>query len=894
LFYPRRIVSKRRERRIKKRKPSKFGRLLLIITIAVSITLLVLFIISFNYYVNLSQALPDIRKIEYDPPQSSEIFDRDGNLIRTVFFVENRIYVPLSQIPKNFIDALIASEDARFFEHKGVDLKAMFRALYVNWKEGKVVEGGSTLTQQLARELFLSKRVTIERKLKEIILALRLEKVYSKEEILEYYINQVYFGSGAYGVEAAARKYFGKHAKDLTLPESAMLVGVLPAPSEYSPRVNWEAAKGRQKLVLMKMVREGYITEEEMEEAVSTPIKLKEYREEPESDINGWFIDYIKETVRRMYGEELLYKGGLKIYTTLDPEIQKIAIDSLNKIIEDNVKQGIFSDENKDELGVRQPQGAVVVISPKTGEILAMVGGRDYKESQFNRCLALRKPGSSFKIFDYTPAIENGVVTPASILVSESINIGGWKPTEWIYGYFGPLTVRQALVRSSNICAVKTGMRVGLDRVVYYARKMGIRSPLKPYPSMTIGGFEVTPLDMAVSYSTLSNMGERVDATGILKIVGKDRRILYEHKVRPIRVVSPEASYIMTDIFKDVVHNYFPDLNKYPIAGKSGTAGDYTSGWFIGYTQDFTVSTYIGSDKELIGLEGVKNWGARFAGRVWKSVFEELLKIKKPTDWERPEGIVVRAFCTKTGLIATSYCKGKRYDFSIKGISIPNCSYHKPYKVKVCKGTNLIATDDCPPDMVEEKIFTDPDDMPKEYCDCSGGYEYLKLIAPDTVYTNEIVVFEIVSPLFKSGDTIEIDINGEKTYLKTYPLKLMWSPSRPGNYYVSVIHWSSIGEVISKTGKNIKVIPEIRKTEMIVLPIKPKVGDIVRVYIKNPPSYSYTAEVFINGKREGVLAQTPFEFRFKVTSKGSYRIVFKIYDLYGNKLVELEKTIQVP
>jgi len=214
--------------------------------------------------------------------------------------------------------------------------------------------------------------------------------------------------------------------------------------------------------------------------------------------------------------------------------------------------------------------------------------------------------------------------------------------------------------------------------------------------------------------------------------------------------------------------------------------------------------------------------------------------------------------------------------------------------VKVCKGTNLIATDDCPPDMVEEKIFTDPDDMPKEYCNCSGGYEYLKLIAPDTVYTNEIVVFEIVSPLFKSGDTIEIDINGEKTYLKTYPLKLMWSPSRPGNYYVSVIHWSSIGEVISKTGKNIKVMPEIRKTEMIVLPIKPKVGDIVRVYIKNPPSYSYTAEVFINGKREGVLAQTPFEFRFKVPSKGAYRIVFKIYDLYGNKLAELEKTIQVP
>ncbi|MGC9074078.1 MAG: transglycosylase domain-containing protein, partial [Caldisericum sp.] len=305
--------------------------------------------------------------------------------------------------------------------------------------------------------------------------------------------------------EAAARRYFGKHAKDLTLSESAMLVGILPSPSVFPPTINFDLAKERQKIVLDRMVKNGFITEEEAKKAYEEEIILKEYKEDISNDPNGWFIDYVKDRVREILGEEILYKGGLKIYTTIDPDLQTLAFTSFNKVIEDNIKAKIFSDK-KDELGVRQPQGAVVVLNPKTGEILAMVGGRDYSETQFNRALALRKPGSSFKIFDYTPAIENGVVTPATILSSEYINIDGWTPTEWTEGYLGKMTVRNALVYSSNICAVKTGIRTGLDRVVYYAKKMGIRTPLEPYPSMTIGGFEVTPLDMAVAYGVLSNM----------------------------------------------------------------------------------------------------------------------------------------------------------------------------------------------------------------------------------------------------------------------------------------------------------------------------------------------------------------------------------------------------
>ncbi|MDI6861746.1 MAG: PBP1A family penicillin-binding protein, partial [Caldisericia bacterium] len=565
--------------------------------------------------------------------------DREGNLIKVVFFSENRIFVSLNEVPKHFIDALIASEDERFFKHKGVDFKAIIRSLFINIKTKEIIEGASTITMQLARELFLSKEVTLERKIKEMILALRLEKLYSKEEILTYYINQVFFGSGAYGVEAAARRYFGKHAKDLSLAESAMLVGILPSPSLTNPLVDFERAKIEQKRVLQRMVKVGFITQEEADKAYEEEIILKEFKEEVSNDPNGWFIDYVKDRVREILGEEILYKGGLKIYTTIDPKIQNLAYQTFNKVIEDNVKAKIFSNK-KDDLGVRQPQGAVVILDPKTGEILAMVGGRDYSETQFNRALALRKPGSSFKIFDYTPAIENGVVTPATIINSDYIELQGWIPKEWEGSYFGKLTVRDAITYSSNICAVKTGLRVGLDRVVYYARKMGIRTPLEPYPSMTIGGFEVTPLDMAVAYGVLANMGERVDARGITKILGKDGRPLYESKPNPVRVVSKEASYIMTDLFKSVTYYYFPEFRGIPLACKSGTAGDFTSGWFIGYTKDFVVSTYIGSDKELIGLEGVKNWGRRFAGEVWRGIFKELIKIKKPTDWERPEKVI--------------------------------------------------------------------------------------------------------------------------------------------------------------------------------------------------------------------------------------------------------------
>ncbi len=795
----------------KRKRLNKYVKILLIILIIFVIIFASVSIYAYSVYKEYSAALPNIKDIQYEPPQSSEIYDRNGNLIKTVYFAENRIYVSLNDVSKNFIDALIASEDERFYTHKGVDYMALIRALFSNIRAGTIVSGFSTITMQLARELFLTKEVTLERKFKEMILALRLEKIYSKEEILTYYVNQIFFGSGAYGVEAGARRYFGKHAKDLTLAESAMLVGVLPSPSVYPPTINFDLAKERQKIVLERMVKNGFITEEEKEKALNEEIILKEYKEDVSNDPNGWFIDYVKDRVREILGEEILYKGGLKIYTTIDPDIQNLAFTSFNKVIDDNVKAKIFSNK-KDELGVKQPQGAVVVLNPKTGEILSMVGGRDYSETQFNRTLALRKPGSSFKIFDYTPAIENGVVTPATILVSEEMEIAGWKPTEWEEKgkFFGALNVRQALTKSSNICAVKTGLRVGLDRVVYYAKKMGIRTPLEPYPSMTIGGFEVTPLDMAVAYGVLSNMGERVDATGVLKIIGKDGRVVYENKTNPVRVVSPEASYVMTDIFKDVLYYYFPQFKNLPIACKSGTSGDFTSAWFIGYTNDYVVSCYVGSDKELIGLEGVYNWGSRFAGQIWKNVMQELIKIKKPVDWEKPEKVVYAKVCSDSGLLPTPFCTNTKTEIFISGYEPKyECPIHRSeyIDVAVCIDSGLLPTPCTPIDRIEIRKFLKGEE-PKEYDD-AYSCDFDVLIFPSGVVKTNMMINLTINLKNDLAESLEIYINDTLSIvLNKNNLNYAFSFENEGIYEILFVLKDTNGNEISHIRRMIQVTSE--------------------------------------------------------------------------------------
>ncbi|MGC8943289.1 MAG: penicillin-binding transpeptidase domain-containing protein, partial [Caldisericia bacterium] len=405
--------------------------------------------------------------------------------------------------------------------------------------------------------------------------------------------------------------------------------------------------------------------------------------------------------------------------------------------------------------------------------------------------------------------------------------------------------------------------------------------------------FEVTPLDMAVAYGVLSNMGERVDATGITKIVGKDGRIVYENKTNPVRVVSTESSFVMTDIFKDVLYYYFPQFKNMAIACKSGTAGDFTSGWFIGYTNDFVVSCYVGSDKELIGLEGVKNWGRRFAGEIWKDIMTELIKIKKPVDWVKPEKVVYRAYCSKTGLIKNNNCKGTRYDLYIINTNIPFCSYHREYKVYVCKNNeNLLANKNCSEEFKKLKIFYDPDDIPKNYCNCDGLFTEVKLIAPSSVLVETPVILEVQTD-FKIGDTLEFDINGEKTFVTSPPLKMMWYPTRSGKYYISIYLWSFDGVLKGKTGKEINVVEPVKNSLIIINPTKPKLFDKVTALLMDAPNNTFSVIVFINDEMKGVLLEEPYSFVFEVSKKGKYKIVYKVYDLYGETILTLYKEFTV-
>ena len=443
-----------------KKRSSPFKIILILILIILIFIILTVFSLSYNIRKEYSEKIKNAKEYVISGEESSEVLDCNGNVLKVLYFSKRRIYVSLDKISLDLRNAVVASEDERFYKHKGYDLKSLVRATIHNLFSRDFVEGGSTITQQLARNLFLTTEKTISRKLKEVIIATELEKKYTKSEILELYLNQAYFGEGCYGVETASRSFFGKSANELDLSSATLLVAVLPAPSELSLFSNIESVKERQKLVLDKMVRNKSITEEEADATFKKDVKILEkgsfsVNETVLKDGADYFIDYVKDEALTILSASDLYKGGLKIYTTYNPDFQKICFESFNQVINDAMKNGLLPKDKKDKLNVIQPQGAIVALSVKSGEIISLIGGRDYSNTKFNRALAERQPGSSFKIFQYTAAIDRGILSPESILVSEPININGWSPKEWTGGYFGALTVRNAIRLSSNIAAVK-------------------------------------------------------------------------------------------------------------------------------------------------------------------------------------------------------------------------------------------------------------------------------------------------------------------------------------------------------------------------------------------------------------------------------------------------------
>ena len=552
---------------------------------------------------------------QLQPDAASEFYDSKGSLIYTTLSEERRIPININYIPDHTQKAFIAIEDNRFYDHFGVDFRGTARAV-VSTLSGREVQGGSTITQQLAKNAFLTQERTITRKIKEAFLARELEKRYTKDEILEMYLNHIYFGQGAYGVESAARYYFNKEAKDLNIAESATLAAIPKSPNYFNPFENPKASKERQELVIDQMVKYGFITEVQGEAAKKEELKLATTAKKREDNPNFYFIDMITQKVIDELGAEALYKGGLKVYTTLDSDMQRAAIESLKHLpapvapfMEEKDLEKLKEDEHpvayNDKNKLTQPQVALVAIDPNTGHVKAMLGGRG--QDKFNRAtLSVRQPGSSFKPFVYLTGMANGF-TPASIMEDKEEEFDkDWRPRNVTKKWYGKVTLRTAIARSMNIPTIRLAREVGVRKVVETAQKMGI-STLETEGkytdanlSMAIGGLShgVSPLEMASAYGVFATNGILCKPFALLKITDANGQTLYENETVAKRVMDPKPIYSTVDMMKDVLiwgSGGGMGIGR-PAAGKTGTTDNYVDAWFVGFTPDLSTAVWVGDD----------------------------------------------------------------------------------------------------------------------------------------------------------------------------------------------------------------------------------------------------------------------------------------------------------
>lgn len=592
----------------------------------------------------------------------TKVYDSKGELLAE-FFELKRELASLSQVPQHLVNAFIAIEDTDFYHHRGISIRGIGRALWVNLKAGRIEEGASTITQQLAKVLFLTSERTYSRKFQEALLAIQIERKYTKEEILERYLNKIYFGHGTYGVGAAANFYFGKKVAELNLAESALLAGLPKAPNYFSPFLRPEAAKRRQAVVLNRMAALGFITPEEAKAAKHSLFRdtLKEPQDNPAFKrtitINKapYFVEYIRQQLEDHYGDAAIYKGGLRVYTTLDLNIQRVAQHAL--------WEGL-KELNKDKKpGSPKIEGALIAIEPATGHIKAMVGGSGFiKKNQLNRVTqAKRQPGSAFKPFLYTAAIDAGF-TPVSILYDApvSFNISGaktWEPTNYDGEFHGNVTLRMALEKSINVASIKLMEKVGPNQVIKYAHAMGIESPLTPNLSLTLGTSEVDPLEMAVAYSVFANQGIKVEPMSIKFIEDQEGNLLEENIPLEQEVLSKETAYIMTSLMEGVVRrgtaasSVGSKINR-PCAGKTGTTDNYVDAWFAGYTPNLTAVVWVGYDRNRKSL-GRGQSGGIVAAPIWADFMQEALKDVPPYEFNAPRNVSFAAIDRESGLLAT-------------------------------------------------------------------------------------------------------------------------------------------------------------------------------------------------------------------------------------------------
>lgn len=593
----------------------------------------------FSYvYTSVSEELPELDNYAAGSlARTSIVYDAEDDVIARFHGDQNRFVVPIDEISPSLRNAAVAIEDRRFYQHKGMDFEAIGRAAVENLESLSVEEGGSTITQQFIKNTYIAQEKrslpSFKRKIMEASLAWQYEEEHSKKEILEGYLNTVYFGEGAYGAEAASRTYFGKSASELTIAESALLSGLVKSPAAYNPYVNPEVALDRRNLVLDRMLEQGYITREEHESAVNQELQLSREEVEPEN-ANRYFINAVRKRLAKEYGAEMVYQGGLRIHTTLDPRLQELANTAVDRIV--NPEDG-------------DPSASLVSVEPETGAVRALVGGSDFSEVKFNLATqAERQPGSAFKTFVLAEAIKRGISPEETEYVSEELKIERERAEDYEVRNYddierGPITIEKAIAASDNTVFVQLALDLGLEGVVEMAHKMGIEADLSPYPAIAIGGLTtgVSPLEMSSAYSTLANGGKHMEPYMIEKVVrvkeGGEKG-LEDREPKGERALSKDEAAMVTRMLQGVVEegtaSYYRDLEgeigRSAIAGKTGTSENFSDAWFIGYTPNLATSVWVGypgERKQMVNINGLEEInGENYPLDIWSLYMQEAVQ----------------------------------------------------------------------------------------------------------------------------------------------------------------------------------------------------------------------------------------------------------------------------
>ena len=644
---------------------------------------------------------------EYTPRQTSKLYAADGRFLAEIG-LERRTLIKLGEVPKSLRQAIIITEDKRFYDHSGIDWQRVFGALAHDIRAGGFVQGFSTITMQLARNVFpdrISREKTLVRKLKEAKVARAIEAKYTKDRILELYLNQIYLGNGAYGVETAAQRYFGKSARNVNLAEAASLASLPKAPERYNPRRNPDRLIQRRNTIIELMRREREISDADARLARAYPLQLA--RKAEAGDVAPYFVEWVRQQLDEQFGRSL-YEQGLKVFTTLDLEQQSAAERALEnqlKAIEGG-KYGKFEHMTYEQYLARNAlnesgnvnpnspylQGAFIALDPRTGAVRALVGGRDFDDSKFNRSTqALRQPGSTFKPIVYADAIQNG--RPASYIVDDSpitekqISGEDWTPQNYDLKFMGPMPLRRALYLSRNLATIRLGQELGENSVIEMARKFGLTTAIPPYPSIHIGSADVYPLEIVAAYTAFPTLGVRSTPHAILRVENAKGDVLWQPNTVKVQVMSPEEAWLMVDMMKDVIQHgtaygaVWGSGFRIPAGGKTGTTNDGTDVWFIGYTADLVAGVWMGLDKPQKIKANAQ--GGLLAAPAWTSFMTEVYQRRaQPPDWPRPEGMIAQTIDRSTGLLRNPFCPTELVitEFYIPGTEpLRECDVHTPF-----------------------------------------------------------------------------------------------------------------------------------------------------------------------------------------------------------------------